>query len=128
MKFRYFITDNSHIGTLIMGNIAPEIMLIYLGKLLFEGYTISRIVNTLVSEYRFIIESENLSFKKLNTDPEYAYTYYDLISEGVSEKDSYLYCNTKKIKQHFSDSQCKKMLKSIDLISLKKDYFLESKI
>ncbi|SDA31052.1 hypothetical protein SAMN02910447_03322 [Ruminococcus sp. YE71] len=123
MKHRYFVTDDTHIGDLIIGELNSQEMLILLGKLAVENQVVSEITSLLVSKFGFIIEGTNLSFSQINSDDLYPYTYYDLISERVNERDGYLYSNICKIKEYYAGVECEEMLRSIDLDNILKNDF-----
>ena len=123
MKFRYFITDNSHVGTLIIGKLNPRTMLLLLGMKSSINTDKLDIVNFFIREFQFIIETENIEFIQLNTDDRFPYTYYNLIDEHAADKDGYFYANISDIKNHFENNGCSDMLKSIDWINFKKSNF-----
>lgn len=114
MITRYFITDETNIGTLISGQIMPKEMILILGKKIYEHKNISDIISFMIEKFYFKIEAENISFIDLNSG-KYPYTFYDLISEGICDPDGYSYANISEIKKHFLG--CEKMLSSLNLIS-----------
>ena len=117
---RYFITDESNIGTLISGQLMPKEMILILGKTIYENRSISNIITFLKEQFYFQIEAEGISFKELNSG-KYPYTYYDLISEGVCDPSGYSYSNIHEIKKYFKG--CEKMLSSLNL-----ELFMNKKI
>lgn len=67
MVNRYFITDESNIGTLISGRLMPKEMILILGKKLYENKNISDIVLFLKEHFYFQVEAERITFKELNS-------------------------------------------------------------
>lgn len=122
-KQRYFITDDSHIGKLMVGAINPQEMLLIIGKMVFEDKEITQICDFLEKHYFFECEADGISFTKLNTDDTYPYTYYDLITERVAEKDGYLYSNISEIKKYYTESGSVDMLLSLDFDNITHRYF-----
>ena len=103
-KQRYFITDDSHIGKLMVGAINPQEMFLLIGKWTVNNKNVTQICDTLEKNYLFECEADNISFTRLNTDDTYPYTYYDLITERIAEKDGYLYSNISEIKKYYSEN------------------------
>jgi hypothetical protein len=115
MKFRYFITDNSNKGSLIIGKLNPNEMLLILGKTCVEQTNISEICSWFAEKFHFSVEVENLDFVTLNTDDRFPYTYYNLLVERTAtDKTGYFYANVSDIQDYFSDKECISMLRSIN--------------
>lgn len=74
MKFRYFITDNTNNGSLIIGNLNPQTMLLLLGMISLNEIEKSKIINFFVQQFQFSVEAASIEFSKLNTDDKYPYT------------------------------------------------------
>lgn len=123
MKFRYFITDKSNIGTLIIGDVNPQTMLLLLGMVCLKENDKLKIIQYFIKEFHFSVEAENIEFIKLNTDDRYPYTYYNLVDEGVADENGYLYANISDIKKHFGSNDSVAMLKSIDWKNIQKRNF-----
>ena len=123
MTYRYYITDNSNVGNLMIGKVNPQEMLLLLGKLIVADKAVSEITAILEADFKFEMQAKNLLFSVLNTDDEFPYTYYDLINEGVPDTEGYLYSNICSIKEYFSDNDCIEMLRSINFDDIAKNYF-----
>ena len=121
--YRYFITDNSNVGNLVIGSINPQEMILILGKLAVTNNKISEITSFLETEFKFESQAKNLLFSVLNTDDSFPYTYYDLINERISDREGYLYSNIYSIKEYFLNADCVEMLLSIDFNDIAKNYF-----
>lgn len=123
MRFRYFITDNLNIGSLIEGEYNAKKMLLLLGHII-KTYdnTLSylEIVNIITSKYDFILIKENLEFITLNISIETPYTFFHIIDDGFMDEDGYLYANINEISEYFSNSETTKMLKSITYFNSEK--------
>ena len=124
MDFRYFITDNTNCGSLIVGNLNPQTMLLLLGMVCVKQTDKSKVIDFFVQEFQFWIEAEEIQFVKLNTDEKYPYTYYNLIEEGVADKNSYLYANISDVRDYFCNKDSITMLNSIDWKNIQKRDFL----
>lgn len=122
-KQRYFITDDSHIGKLMVGAINPQEMLLIIGKMVFENKGITQICDFLETHYFFECEADGISFAELNTDDTYPYTYYDLITERVAEEEGYLYSNITEIKKYYTESGSVDILLSLDFDNITHRYF-----
>lgn len=122
-EYRYYITDNHRIGTLISSdNVIGKEMLLLVGYVInvYGDITVNNVVRRLVNLYGFKIMKENISAVELNTSPETPYTYYDLIDEaGYCEDDGYMYTDIDRIKQYFSGKKSLEMIKSIGRFSPK---------
>ncbi len=116
--YRYFITDKSNIGYLIIGKNNPKEMLIILGHLSLNTSDISEIVSKLVIRFNFTVEKKELSFARLNTDDETPYTYYNILEDGICPNDGYSYANIVDIRKHFKSKKSKAMLKSLRIKSV----------
>lgn len=123
MKFRYFITDNTNHGSLIIGNLNPQTMLLLLGMVSLKETDKSKIINFFVQEFRFSVEATSIEFSKLNTDDKYPYTYYNLIDERIADENGYLYANILDIRNYFCAEDSKAMLHSIDWKNIQKRNF-----
>lgn len=123
MKFRYFITDNTNCGSLIVGNLNPQTMLLLLGMVCVNQADKSKVIDFFVQEFQFWVEAEEIHFVKLNTDEKYPYTYYNLIEEGVADKEGYLYANISDIRNYFYNKDSITMLNSIDWKNIQKSNF-----
>lgn len=123
MKFRYFITDNTNNGSLIIGNLNPQTMLLLLGMISLNEIGKSKIINFFVQQFQFSVEAANIEFSKLNTDDKYPYTYYNLIDECVADENGYLYANISDIQNNFCANDSKAMLHSIDWENIQKGNF-----
>ncbi len=123
MEFRYFITDESNLGSLIIGKLNPDEMFLLLGKACIEKLNKSEIIDFFVQEFHFCIEASNIGFVQLNTDEKFPYTYYNLVYEHLADKSGYFYANISEIKNCFDKSDCKYMLRSINVADFKKCNF-----
>ncbi|MGN0642268.1 MAG: hypothetical protein ACI4JJ_03905 [Huintestinicola sp.] len=123
MQFRYFITDKTNVGSLIIGGINPNEMFLLLSKFAVNNFSKSEIIDFFADDFNFFIEAEDIGFVQLNTDEHYPYTYYNLVNERVADKYGYLYANISEIRNCFTDNDCITMLNSIDLFNFKKSYF-----
>ncbi len=114
MNFRYFITDKSNKGSLIVGELNPNEMLLLFGKVCIEKANKSEILDYFINRFHFSVEAENIDFVELNTDDRFPYTYYNLIDEpSLIDKTGYFYANISDIRNYFSDRDCVSMLRSI---------------
>lgn len=123
MKFRYFITDNTNCGSLIIGNLNPQEMLLLLGIMCVKQADKPEIINFFVQEFQFSVEVEDIQFVKLNTDDKYPYTYYNLIDEHVADEDGYFCANISDVRDYFCNKDSIIMLNSIDWKNIKKRKF-----
>ncbi|MDE6706856.1 MAG: hypothetical protein K2K06_02325, partial [Oscillospiraceae bacterium] len=67
MNFRYFITDNTNYGSLIVGNLNPQTMLLLLGMVCIKQVDKYKVIDFFVQEFQFGVEAEEIQFVKLNT-------------------------------------------------------------
>lgn len=123
MKFRYFVTDNTNYGSLIIGNLNPQETLLLIGMMCVKQADKTKIINFFVQEFQFSVEVEDIQFVKLNTDDKYPYTYYNLIDEHVADEDGYFYANILDIQNYFFDTDSEDMLRSINWENIKKRKF-----
>ncbi len=123
MNFRYFITDNTNCGSLIIGNLNPQTMLLLLGMVCLMETDKLKMIDFLVQEFQFSVEATNIEFSELNTDDRYPYTYYNLIDERVADENGYLYANILEVRNYFCDEDSKAMLYSIDWKNIQKRNF-----
>lgn len=123
MKIRYFITDSTNYGSLIIGNLNPQTMLLLLGMICLKETDKLKIVQFFTKEFHFTVEVENIEFVKLNTDNKYPYTYYNLIDEGIIDKNGYLYANISDIRNYFCSKESIAMLHSINWKNIQKGNF-----
>lgn len=123
MKFRYFVTDNTNCGSLIIGNLNPQETLLLIGMMCVKQANKTKIINFFVQEFQFSVEVEDIQFVKLNTDDKYPYTYYNLIDEHVADEDGYFYANILDIQNYFFDTDSEDMLRSINWENIKKRKF-----
>lgn len=120
-EYRYFITDESCIGSLVKcSHVNGNAMLLLMGYITKSriNITVEKAVDILVSNFNFEVIKQSIDKVTLNTCEETPYTYYDLIDEGgYCEADGYMYTDIAKISEYFSGEKSSEILRSIKAFS-----------